>query len=86
MYYHFLGTVATRYPGKFYFFIFLFKPRVVNVDIMSRDGCIETLRRQLNVVALAVRRRDESGRRKARRERLERGGGCGETIGGGWTT
>ena len=50
-----------------------------------RHQCLATTASGLNgdngrvdVVALAVRRRDESGWRKAQREWLERGGGCGD--------
>ena len=76
-YYRFLGTVATL--GSFLFSFFLTSCH------QRRHQCLATTASGLNgdngrvdVVALAVRRRDESGWRKARREWLERGGGCGD--------
>ena len=81
-YYRFLGTVATL--GSFLFSFFFINvdisvSRRLHWDINGNDG-------RVDVVVLAVGRRDESGRRKARRERLEQGGGRGDTVGGGWTT
>jgi hypothetical protein len=61
------------HPEKFSFFIF-FLPRIINVNIsvsrrLHRD--INGDNDRADVIALAVRQRDKSGGRKARRERLE---------------
>ena len=53
---------------------------------ISGNSSINGNNGRVDVVTLAVGRRDASVRRKARRERLERGGGHSDTVGGGWTT
>ena len=84
-YYRFLGTVATLGSFLFHFFLTSRHQRRHQRLATTASG-LNGDNGRVDVVALAVGRRDESGRRKAQRERLERGGGRGDTVGGGWTT